>query len=122
MPQIRFSHNYPKLWGQTTAKLIAIEFLDAKEVQKNKDLLEYDTRYDIGLTPDGDMLYDNYHLPKSGELLQLVFIGNKHIPFCTLRPRYYYNKAEKRTVDKMSYYEPKIGEIFDIVINEKGDD
>lgn len=41
---------------------------------------------------------------------KLIKVGNKNIPFCTIRSKYgsYVNKTE--------YYKSKIGEIFDIVI------
>jgi hypothetical protein len=112
MKQIRFSHNYPKLWGQTKAELLAVRMIDAQAVAINKDLIEYDTKYIFnerydhhGEVQDYDEAY--YELPKEGKLIQLIFIGNKQIPFCTLR-RY--------TKEKYEYYQHNIGEIFDVVV------
>jgi hypothetical protein len=81
---INFSHNYPKLWGQGKAKLIRIEVIDARTL--TKELIEYDTK-----TSDGKY----YQLPKDGKLLQLFFVGDKGIPFCTLR---------RHTISKWDYY------------------
>ena len=112
MLKIRFSHSYPKLWGQTSGRLLAVELLDAKEVQKNEDLLEYDTKYSY--TDDMErQWYNFYDLPKSGKLVQLIFLGNKGIPFCTLRPDHH---------GKFSYYTDKIGQEFEIVVQEVRDD
>ena len=96
MLKINFSHIYPKLWGQTKATLLDIRILDAQAVQMNKDLIEYDTNTDY------------YPLPTEGKLIQLIFIGNKDIPFCTLR-RY--------TPEKIRYYTKNINELFEVVID-----
>ena len=72
---IKFSHNYPKLWGQKSAFLLYVELVERERL--HKDLLEYDTR-------TGDLNEPYYKLPK-GTLIQLVFLGDKGIPFCTLR-------------------------------------
>jgi len=108
MLKIRFSHSYPKLWGQTSGRLLAVELLDAKEVQKNEDLLDYDTKYIYNEFRD----YDYYLLPKSGNLVQLIFLGDKGIPFCTLRPDHH---------GKFSYYKDKIGQEFEIVKEVRDD-
>ena len=70
---IEFSHNYPKLHGQKTATLLAVLPI---RIDKStpKELLDYDTTYDGG----------RHHLP-TGDYIQLVFIGEKRIPFCTIR-------------------------------------
>ena len=44
----------------------------------------------------------HYPLPKSGELIQLVFLGDKGIPFCTLRSTY------SKMGNKIEYYKSKI--------------
>ena len=80
--------------GATSAKLIRVsatarECLDA-------DLIEYDT-----LTSDGG----HYELPKGG-LIHLVFLGNKWIPFCTLRPF---------TKKKFDYYSDSEGKWFTVI-------
>lgn len=103
MPTLTFSHKYPKLWGQTQAELIYIAVMTADYVQTQKALLQYDTMYVTNL----DVGY--YQLPKQGQLIQLTFIGNKHIPFCTLR-RY--------TTEKFRYYQQMKGRVFDIEVKD----
>ena len=61
----------------------------------NDFLIEYDTKNSKG---------EYYKLPK-GTLLQLIFIGDNDIPFCTLR---------KYTPKKYDYYIGSIGNIFAI--------
>jgi len=97
-PKIKFSSIYPKLWGQKKARLVYVQVLDGKKL--SRDLIEYDTKK-----------YDGtyYELPKT-RLIQLVFIGDKNIPFCTLRK---YSKW------KEEYYRNNINKVFDIVIELK---
>lgn len=98
MSYIKFSHNYPKLHGQTSAELIAVRPI---RINKNtpRELLEYDTKYDGGYYP----------LP-TGNYIQLIFVGNLGIPFCTIRSSYPPSKCD--------YYNGKIGDVFNIVIYE----
>jgi hypothetical protein len=102
MNTIRFSHEYPKLHGQTSAELLAV-----KPIRIDKDtpseLLDYDTTY-----WDGD-IKSRFPLP-TGNYIQLVFLGNLRIPFCTIRKAYPPSKVE--------YYSGKIGDTFEIVIKE----
>ena len=105
MTTIKFSHTYLKLWEQKKGELIAVRILDARSVAVNKALLDYDTMYFDDL---GNPEY--YELSKEGKLIQLIFIGNFEIPFCTLR-RY--------TKEKFEYYQNNIGEVFNIVIEEE---
>lgn len=98
--KINFSHNYPKLWEQTYGKLIYVARIDVGTL--HNDLIEYDTKYKI----PQQMTFGYYTLPKT-DLIQLVFLGNKDIPFCTLR---------RFTEQKFKYYSNKINEIFDIVV------
>jgi hypothetical protein len=97
--KIKFSHKYPKLHGQRTARLFAVEVRDLDDL--HKDFVEYDTFYEYG--PMGRRHYD---LPK-GSLLVLVFIGDKLIPFTTVR---------RSTPEKDRYYREAIGKTFDVVI------
>jgi len=92
---IKFSSNYPKLWNQKTATLLEIRLLQRENLRK--ELIEYDTKNNNG---------EYYQLPK-GTLLQLIFVGDKGIPFCTLR---------RHTPAKEVYYQSHIGYMFDIVI------
>ena len=97
MKQIKFSSNYPKLWNQREARLLAVLVLTQKDL--NEDLIEYDTKNING---------EYYKLPET-DLIQLVFIGDKRIPFCTLR---------RWTEEKLIYYHDLIGEYFEVVITE----
>ena len=109
--QIKFSHNYPKLWHQKKAELLAVRIIDAQAVQINQDLIEYDTGFE---TVDDfmDIQKDYYQLPKQGKLIQLIFIGDKDIPFCTLR---------RHTEQKYQYYFSCIGEVFEVVLTSTTD-
>jgi hypothetical protein len=118
---IRFSHNYPKLWGQKTAMLIEVRIVQKENLSPL--LVEYDTYWNdnlqnkwensmeicsttvqkINLKPN---CYGYYPLPK-GTLLQLIFLGDKGIPFCTLR---------RHTPQKERYYQSRVGFMFDISI------
>lgn len=102
--QIKFSHHYPKLWNQRWAELVAVKLVRAKDVASNLELVEYDTGYD----DHGRKGY--YPLPEEGWLLQLIFLGDKHIPFCTLR---------SHNLEKEDYYKKLIGKIFDIRVGSE---
>ena len=96
MSVIKFSHDYPKLHGQTSAELLAVRPI---RIDKNtpKELLEYDTKYDGG-----------YYKLATGDYIQLIFLGNLRIPFCTIRRAYPPSKVE--------YYKSKIGERFEVMV------
>lgn len=102
MNNIKFSHNYPKLWNQEEAKLLDVIKLIAQTLPE--ELIQYDTYYF-----DDKKIIRNYKLPDRGFLLQLIFIGNKAIPFCTIR---------RHTEKKEIYYKSKIGERFNIIIKK----
>ncbi|MGN0845255.1 MAG: hypothetical protein ACI4QT_08575 [Kiritimatiellia bacterium] len=92
MNRIKFSHNYPKLHGQTSAKLLAVEPLKI-DANTPRELISYDTAYEGG------------HYPlRSGEYIQLIFLGNLRIPFCTIRPAY--------PPSKVIYYRNNVGRMF----------
>ena len=95
MNKIKFSHEYPKLHGQKSAQLVHVRRVEASSL--HEDLIEYDTRTTTG---------EHYALPK-GMLLQLVFLGNKGIPFCTLR---------RWTPDKEVYYRECVDKQFEVVV------
>lgn len=97
--QIKFSHEYPKLWKQTKAELIHLRLLHAKEL--SNELKGYDTLY------QAENKVGYYRLPENGMLIQLIFIGNFGIPFCTLR-RY--------TKEKLDHYKKNVGNEFDMVM------
>lgn len=103
---IKFSHNYPKLHSQPQAELLAVRVLQAETMILNGELIEYDTiYYDL---ESGSRQY--YPLPKTGQLIQLIFLGNRSIPFCTIR---------RHTPEKERYYHGAIGRVFDVVIEEE---
>ncbi len=114
--KIDFSHNYPKLHGQKKGLLVHVS--KAKQSDLNDSLVEYDTKYlpdsledscgcELHTDFDGDIEHCHYELPK-GDLVILTFIGDNHIPFCTIRSRY------GRYGDKYEYYSKHIGEWFDL--------
>jgi len=115
MKPIKFSHDYPKLWGQDTAELLAVRIIDSKDV--SEQLREYDTYWFeyppslnfrpwsyVGGLLNFDLNRGHYDLPK-GKLIQLIFIGNEGVPFCTIR---------RQTPQKEDYYRKSIGEIFEV--------
>jgi hypothetical protein len=106
MNSIKFSHIYPKLWGQETAELIAVRELNIPD-DLNDELIAYDTYYKLKSANDGNV-YASYPLPK-GKCLQLIFLGGKHIPFCTIR---------RWSLKKEIYYKGLIGRTFEIRIAE----
>jgi len=93
--KIKFSHDYPKLWGQTVGYLMAVEKIFYEDIMQ--DLIEYDTKINDG----------EYYKLYGNEFLILYFRGEKLIPFCTIRP---YNK------EKEEYYRSNINRWFDIII------
>lgn len=92
--KIKFSKEYPKLWGQDKAKLLEVRKIVFGSI--HDDLVLYDTK-----AVDGTY----YELPKT-QLIQLTFRGNKGIPFCTIR-RY--------TPEKYNYYKSLESRLFDVV-------
>ncbi|OEJ15441.1 hypothetical protein BFL38_14225 [Brachyspira hampsonii] len=52
----------------------------------------------------------SYYELKKGKYIQLIFLGNKNIPFCTIRSAY------GKMANKKEYYQSKIGEVFNIII------
>lgn len=103
MAEIKFSHKYPKLHGQTSATLLAVRELEFPK-DKNEELIEYDTVY------VGTVCTEYFPLP-DGSYLQLIFVGNKHIPFCTIRSKWGGFRKNKK-----EYYESMIGKEFKIII------
>lgn len=102
MNKIKFSSDYPKLHGQFTAVLLAVQPLRIDK-ETPKELIEYDTKKSDG----------TYYKLKTGNYIQLIFLGNFGIPFCTIR-----SKRNRYAEDKEVYYNQFIGEIFEIVREE----
>jgi hypothetical protein len=93
---IKFSHRYPKLHGQKSARLLCVELRNRAEL--NEEFVEYDTVY------ENDPATDHYCLT-NGRYMVLVFLGNKLIPFTTVR---------RWTAEKERYYKNAIGGMFEI--------
>ena len=97
MPEIKFSHQYPKLYAQTAATLLSVDVMPIKELCP--EFIEYDASYGNG-----------QHYPlKSGTALVLTFSGNKMIPFTTVRP---YGSG------KWIWYKSLIGQDFKVIVDE----
>lgn len=95
MQELRFSCNYKKLHNQKGANLIFVHCLQGKEL--SKDYIEYDT--------------DNkYKIESKQNYLYLLFIGDKMIPFSTIR------KLNQENEDK--YINKLENRFFKIVIEE----
>lgn len=97
--QIKFSHKYPKLHNQTSARLVHIITRDRSELPDT--FVEYDTVYNFGELYDDT---DHYPLP-NGKYMILVFVGNEFIPFTTVR---------RWTEEKFRYYNNNIGNMFEV--------
>ena len=98
MKMIIFEGEYPKLHNQNIAKLVAVETIKINQ-SKHQELLEYDTKRSDG----------TYYQINDGDYIQLIFIGDKHIPFCTLR---------KFSGYSLNYYKELIGSTLKIVIKK----
>lgn len=96
--EIKFSSDYPKLHGQTSAELLTVRPIRI-DSSTPKELLEYDTK-----KADG-----TYYKLRTGDYIQLVFLGNLGIPFCTIR-----SKRNMYAEDKEAYYKQFIGQTFDV--------
>jgi hypothetical protein len=100
MKTIKFSHDYPKLHGQTEAKLLNVSIVLNSQLQISPDLVKYDT-----LKSDGKY----YKLDKC-DYYMLLFLGNKNIPFTTFR----------KLVLQNDFYCKAVGETFRIEVeNDK---
>lgn len=100
MKTIKFSGDYPKLHGQKEATLVAVAKI---KIDKNtpQEFIEYDTKKSDG----------TYYELKEGTQLQLIFLGDKCIPFCTIRSAQPSHKVED--------YKASIGQRFAIEILEQ---
>ena len=104
MPEIKFSHDYPKLHAQKAARLLCVELRNRSELPE--DFIEYDTVFiqEEGTFPGNRT--GHYELP-SGRLLVLVFLGNNLFPFTTVR---------RWTKEKERYYRNLVGTVMGIKI------
>lgn len=119
---IGFSHHYDKIGGQTYGTLLSVRVLSEEKMRKfleprfNSPAFEMDTSY-----------RDSYgrmygHEIQPDERLQLVFIGEHHIPFTTYRkiPQNYTPWRKSRTYRKSLPYSELIGSLF--AFKFKGED
>lgn len=104
MNTIKFSKEYNKLHGQVSAELLAVKRIKI-DTNLDSDLLDYDTT-----AIDGS----RYNL-RNGKYIQLIFLGNKGIPFCTIRSDKPALNGQKAKYD---YYSEKVGTQFEIVRTE----
>lgn len=112
--QIKFAHNFFKLYGQTHATLLDVELVSPGDL--SPDMVYMDTLYYADEQVDGQpegvihKVSRNYDLPKKGTMILLTFKGNRKIPFSTLR--------SFRDRDKKEYDE-RVGNEYDIVIESE---
>jgi hypothetical protein len=101
-PLLKFCHEYTKLCGQKSAKLLSVEMLSKSDL--SAEMVCIDTEY-----TESDGSTQHYNKLPNGLVLVLVFVGNKNIPFTTIRRCY-----DK----KLQYYRSLVGQWFDIVVEE----
>ncbi|MCB1156054.1 MAG: hypothetical protein H7A25_22410 [Leptospiraceae bacterium] len=102
--EIKFSHLYYKM--EDVEYKFPITLLDVFVTRAENltgEFKEYDTKYFDGKT------MQNYKLPKTGEVLILLFLDHKNRLFTTVRTRYGKNKQ-----DKFVYYKQKCGQRFKV--------
>ena len=102
MNRIKFSKEYVKLHKQKRATLLLVRPIEITKETPYTELLDYDT-----LAEDGT----RYEIGR-GRFLQLVFLGDLGIPFCTIRSNLpAYNGMES----KYEFYSKRTGQEFEIV-------
>jgi hypothetical protein len=116
MNSIKFSHDYYKIKGVRKATLLAIRKVDDLKCL-SADFLNYDTKYWNKTKKTSEFYPLEYSKP---HLILFFYAENKsdrsefigHI-FTTIR---------RWRPDKETYYNSLIGEEFDVIIKEKGND
>lgn len=114
MNLIGFSHHYDKICGQTYGTLLSVRVLSEEEMRKfleprfNSPAFEMDTSY----RDEYGRMY-GYEI-QPDERLQLVFIGEKQIPFTTYRkiPESHIIRANGRILTPEYPYIDLIGSRF----------
>lgn len=100
MTNIKFSHKYTKLlYGLNFIKhavLLQVLIIDLMDL--TQEFRDYDTDFGV------------YELPKKGKYMLLIFQKQGMSLFTTIR---------RHTPQKEEYYKGKIGETFQIVIEQK---
>ena len=111
---IGFLHHYTKLWGQTYGVLIEVQLLSQLRFHRILELSPLTVDYDTEFIDERGNLVRGGILPE--ECLQLVFLGDKEIPFTTYRkvPRNYqpFWGRKPRTYRKSVPYSDLIGDFF----------
>jgi hypothetical protein len=101
-PFIKVSHPFSKLRYQTKARLVYMTVVDAESL--HRDFIEYDSLYyPYGFHPKYSQI------PSAGKVIVLYLIGNKMIPFSSIR---------KHTPEKELFYRSLLGKILTIVIKK----
>lgn len=105
LEQLKFKYYYPKLHHQKMAMLIYVSTVYERVSISDPDFIEYDNKYVYNTY--GDYSYWDLADPP---VLFLVFLGDKNIPFTTIR------KCNEENMDK--YYD-NIGDWFEIVVENE---
>lgn len=104
MHTIKFTHAYRKLLlnGQpiTRAKLLSVEQVRLQDL--TAEFIDYDT--------DGG----KYTLPKTGNYLKLTFLKP-----CTNGEMHLFTTLRSNRPGKIDYYLSRIGELFEVIINQE---
>lgn len=113
-PKIKFDHDFYKLRGQTTATLLGVDVVT--RISLDDVMVALDAQYyvDVPLEQDKEQTQPECRvaeLPK-GFVTVLTFLGNKLIPFTTVR-----KCLEKKIQEYRGMAYEK--QVFDIVITEK---
>ena len=85
MNVVGFSHPYLKLHGQTWGWLLAVRDCEEEQCLPGPEGLAYDTAYPDPEDPSRPPRTYALELSPETRMVQLVFIGNKQIPFTTYR-------------------------------------
>ena len=101
MDKILFSKDYIKLHGQNEAELLTVRRMKIDD-NTPTELIEYDTTASDG---------SRYDL-KRGNYIQLVFLGNLGIPFCSIRLDEPILNGQQ---EKYDFYSERVGHKFLIV-------
>lgn len=106
---IEFAHRFSKLHGQDSAELLDVRPMEIDGTTAC-ELLDYDTAYYEHCKGYGQTFSMKCHYPlEHGMYIQLVFLGNLRIPFCTFRGY---------SAEKEEWYKSRIGELFHVVVKE----
>lgn len=100
-PYVKFTAPFVKIRRQTKAKLVCVSVVDSDAL--HPDFIEYDSLFYNDRLQPRHMSMDFL----SGKLLHLIFLGNKLIPFATVRPH---------TPSREKFYRSLLGKNVDVKI------